>query len=172
MAVRISPIYDCDGQLNDAWTPPASDEAKNSTEECGIVAPVESKEANFPGSMLQHHSVREVQRIDVDIALEREQQLINITGANSGEFRLVVQDRAITVTLSMDDSANAIRSALYDAASSISSSSRETRSFSVWLNRGTDFLEIYVQFETDRTSLFTMLRVYPVSLVGEFRNVF
>lgn len=125
--------------------------------------------ANFPGAMLQHHSFRELQVIDLDIDLVRERQLVNITGATSGKYRLVVQGRVITSELSMDSSANDIKNALYNAAMTIAYNDRETNAFSVWVNRGAKFLEVTVQFETDRTSPFTLLRVYPVSLVGKPR---
>ena len=78
----------------------------------------------------------------------------------------MVQGRAITTVLTVQSSANAIRDALYNAAVSIPYASRETNSFSVQVNKGSNFLEVTVQFETDRVQPFTLLRVYPVSLTG------
>lgn len=79
----------------------------------------------------------------------------------------MVQGRAITTALTVQSSANAIRDALYNAALTITYSSRETHSFSVAVNKGSNYLEVTVQFETDRVEPFTLLRVYPVSLTGE-----
>jgi hypothetical protein len=172
IALKISPKFDCEGRLDATWVPPTVAHPSLNSTSCDSVSAAAAREAafpgaNFPGAMLQHHSFRELQVIDLDIVLLRERQLIQISNATSGKFRLVVQGRAITSELSMDSSANDIKNALYNAALSIVWSDRETYSFTVWVNRGAKFLDITVQFETDRTSPFTLLRVYPVSLVGE-----
>jgi hypothetical protein len=162
LAVKISPIYDCNGLLvTDITDECPNPTASNLTETELKVA----QEGNFPPELIQHQGVKEMQEIQLSLDLEKEIQVINITDATSAEFYIYVQGLSPTVLLAMSSSASTISSALRTAALAINRDSRETYSFTVWKRDHGSYLEIYVQFNEDNQTPYTTLFPYTVSLV-------
>ena len=73
LAVKISPKFDCDGLLDSAWLPSASDTDNATT--CEGDVPDEVKANSFPQAVRQLNSFPEVQVVDLDIELRREKQV-------------------------------------------------------------------------------------------------
>jgi hypothetical protein len=162
-------MFSCNGKLlddvKDEWIP-AMDGSQilPSTPSCNQTF---NHEDNFPLTLLQHHSVREIQVLSLHFDYHREKQLINITGITTGEYVLVLQGLSTTVNIPTTASASVISNALSTAALKIDSKKRECSSFSVGIRKGTNSLELTVEFLVDNSSPLSILEGYSISLQGE-----
>lgn len=176
MSLKILPLYSCTGSLltgtsninieipeytgSQIYCPLTENNTSNQTL---------NLEDNFPLSLLQHHSVREIQQVNLIFDYRREIQLINITGVTSGEFVLVLQGIEITNSLPLTASSSTISNALYLAALNIESSKRECLYFNIRTRKLSKSLEITVEFLVDNSAPLSLLEGYSVSLTG---NIF
>ena len=130
------------------------------------------RKSPLPQALLQHHSVKEIQELDLTLVLEREIQVINFTAVDSADFFFYVQNRKPTITLSLDSTDLEIRYALETAAEEIRQvTSVECRRFSVWREEGYGFVALFVQFEVDTFAEMTLLQIFPTDLVGAFAEI-
>jgi len=149
LSVKIAPVYDDNGGdellYNDTQLPP---------------------------TLLQHHSVKEVQELDLTLQLEREIQVINFTNVEAADFFFYVQNRKATSTLSLDSTDSEIATALYWAANEVRKvTTVECRRFKVWREEGFGYMALFVQFEVDSFSEMTLLQTFPTDLVGAFAEI-
>ena len=163
VAVKISPLYDCEGLLVADVSAECPSAGSSNLSQAELH---NAQERNFPAELIRHHGVKEMQEIQLSLDLEKEIQVVNITGASTAEFYLYVQGWEPTTLLTMSSSAADIRSALRTAAYSIAGKDRETASFTVWKEDHGSFMEIYVQFDEDNQTPYTTLFPYAVSLIG------
>jgi hypothetical protein len=167
--LKIFPIYSCNGSLIDGNTLQSIPvHALNGSQ---VVSPQSCNQTirhdeNFPGQLLQHHSVREIQEVSLLFDYRRERQLLNFTGVTDGEFVIVIQGQSATDSLSLSSSSSVISNALYRAALKIDSTKRECLYFNVWIRKTSNSFELTIEFLIDNSSPLSLLEGYSLTLKG------
>jgi hypothetical protein len=169
ISLKIFPIYSCNGSLIDEetqWFPSmdGSQIISSQDQPCNQTIP---HDENFPPHLLQHHSVREIQEVNLGFDYQREKQLLNVTGVTDGEFVIVLQGRSATASLSLSSTPSVISNALYQAALKIDSTKRECLYFNVWSRKiSKNSLELTVEFLVDNSNPLSLLEGYSMTLKG------
>ena len=164
IAAEITPFFNSNGELAASFTDAVTD-SDTQTREAQVISAL-------PERLLYHHSTRESQRLRISFKLEREVQLINITGLDNtadGEFLLRVQRSELTTKLKLSDDTTTIRNALRAAAEEIHRDERECQYFSVSKNVYESSVEIFITIECD-IAFATGIEIVDISLSGPSRR--
>ena len=183
LAVKITPAYNTNNKLvTGTWSPPSG--VHNETDLIRFLTPVYNssvtdedklvtkaqREENFHDNVLQHNAVREEVIVSLQMEYTREVQMINITGADSGGFQLVVQQEQLSDYFDISSSAGTIDAELERITRKISNT--ETRWFSVWIETVNTFDRvIYIKFHTNTPSPLTLIEFIDIDLLSSNPNV-
>lgn len=122
----------------------------------------------LPLELLQHHSKREIQIIELRIDFRYEIQSIFFDGVTGGTYVIVIQGEAVTVDLSVSASASTLSSALNSAASQIAPSMRECSNFGVAIKQYSSLnFRLDISFLVNNERDLSLLQVYDSSLEGK-----
>lgn len=121
--------------------------------------------AKLSQTFLQHHSLREIQSLQLTLYHTYESQVIYINGVTSGTFILIIEEKVYTTAINIKATGSTIASALRVAASQLinpkCSSFIVTAKFVT-----TTTLKLVVQFIAENATPIPLLTVYDKSLVG------